>query len=165
MLTIAILSKCGGGSMAGHDRGSSDFDRSFAAATAEAGEADRVEPRARAVTYDPERELVFVEFRSGFVFGIPPSRVAGLAQASPSQIASVRISPSGDGLIWEELDTHVSLTGLVRDGLNLREWAPRLMGQQRSEAKARAARRNGLKGGRPRRRPGSSGKAEKDPSG
>ena len=35
--------------------------------------------------------------------------------------------------------------------LNLREWAPRLMGQTRSEAKARAARENGLKGGRPRK--------------
>lgn len=152
--------------MAGRDnRSSSDFDRSFAAATAEAGEADRVEPRAHAVTYDPERKLVLVELRSGFVFGFPPSRVSGLAEASAGQVASVRISPSGDGLLWEELDTHVSLTGLVRDGLNLREWAPRLMGQQRSEAKAQAARRNGLKGGRPRRRSGSSGKPEKDSPG
>jgi hypothetical protein len=38
----------------------------------------------------------------------------------------------------------------MADALNLREWAPRIMGQVRSEAKARAARKNGLKGGRPR---------------
>jgi hypothetical protein len=46
----------------------------------------------------------------------------------------------------------VSLKGLIMGALNLREWAPRIMGQTRSEAKARAARKNGRKGGRPRSR-------------
>jgi hypothetical protein len=40
----------------------------------------------------------------------------------------------------------------VETAFNLREWAPRYLGQMRSEAKARAARENGLKGGRPRKR-------------
>jgi hypothetical protein len=65
----------------------------------------------------------------------------------------VRISPSGDGLHWDDLDAHASLTGLMAGALNLREWAPRILGQVRSEAKARAARANGAKGGRPRRSP------------
>jgi hypothetical protein len=62
----------------------------------------------------------------------------------------VRISPSGDGLHWDELDAHLSLTGLMVEALNLREWAPRFMGARKSEAKAAAARQNGAKGGRPR---------------
>lgn len=113
-------------------------------------EADRIEPRANTVGYDPRKGLILVELRSGFAFGFPPERVPGLAGTSARQLAAVRVSPSGDGLHWEELDVHVSLTGLMSEALNLREWAPRVMGQVRSEAKARAARLNGMKGGRPR---------------
>ena len=121
------------------------------AAVREAREADRIEPRANVALYDAERGVVLVELRSGFVFGFPPERVPGLRDASAAELSEVRISPSGDGLHWDDLNVDASLTGLMADALNLREWAPRLMGQARSEAKARAARLNGLKGGRPRR--------------
>jgi hypothetical protein len=94
---------------------------------------------------------MIVDLRSGFAFGFPPERIAGLAGSGAKDLSTVRISPSGDGLHWEKLDVHVSLTGLMSEALNLREWAPRIMGRARSEAKARASRLNGLKGGRPRR--------------
>jgi hypothetical protein len=126
------------------------FDQQNDQAIRAAREADRVEPRARAITYDPDQALVLVHLRSGLMVGFPPERIPGLEEASATQLANVHISPSGDGLHWDELDAHASLTGLMVDGLNLREWAPRIMGQVRSEAKARAARKNGLKGGRPR---------------
>ena len=128
-----------------------DFERQNELAVRAAREADRIEPRASVARYEPEQGLVFVELRSGYAFGFPPERVPGLEGASPAQLSSVRISPSGDGLHWDEVDAHASLTGLMTEGLNLREWAPRIMGQVRSEAKTRAARANGLKGGRPRR--------------
>jgi hypothetical protein len=115
-----------------------------------AREADRIEPRARMVSYDEDRGLIMVELRSGFLFGFPPERV-GLASAGADDLRDVRVSPSGDGLRWDHLDAAVSLTGIMADALNLREWAPRFMGQIPSEAKARAARQNGMKGGRPRR--------------
>jgi hypothetical protein len=115
-----------------------------------AREADRIEPRARMVSYDEDRGLIMVELRSGFLFGFPPERV-GLASAGADDLRDVRVSPSGDGLRWDHLDAAVSLTGIMGDALNLREWAPRFMGQITSEAKARAARQNGMKGGRPRR--------------
>jgi len=127
-----------------------EFERQYEAATREAREADRIEPRATAVSYDAAQGLVLVELRSGFVFGFPPERIPGLEGTTANQLARVRISPSSDGLRWDDLDVQVSLTGVVRDALNLEVWAPRLMGQFRSEAKARAARLNGLKGGRPR---------------
>jgi hypothetical protein len=95
--------------------------------------------------------LVLVELRSGFAFGFPPERVPGLDKSGAKQLADVDLSPSGDGLRWDDLDVHVSLTGLIADALNLKEWAPRIMGQTRSPKKARAARINGLKGGRPRK--------------
>jgi hypothetical protein len=90
-----------------------------------------------------------VELRSGYAFGFPPERVSGLVGVTADQLRDVRISPSGDGLHWDDLNVDVSVTGLIVDALNLGEWAPRIMGQARSQAKARAARLNGLKGGRP----------------
>lgn len=138
------------------------FERENELAIREAREADRVEPRAQAITYDARKGLVVVELRSGFAFGFPPERVGGLERANAAQLAKARVSPSGDGLHWDDLDVHASLTGLVADALNLSEWAPRLMGQTRSAAKARAARANGLKGGRPRR--SGASRSRKTPS-
>jgi hypothetical protein len=126
-----------------------DLERMNRVAILEARDADRIEPRAMHVTYDPKRSLILVSLRGGYAFGFPPEAVEGLQDATPEQLAAVRLSPSGDGLHWDDLDVDVSLTGLVSRALNLREWAPRIMGQVRSEAKASAARRNGLKGGRP----------------
>ncbi|MQA89781.1 MAG: DUF2442 domain-containing protein [Gemmatimonas sp.] len=137
--------------MAKSTRTTDDFERQNEAAVREAREADRIEPRANTATYEPQKGLVWVELRSGFAFGFPPERVPGLEGASAKQLSVVRISPSGDGLHWDDLDVQASLTGLMADALNLREWAPRFMGQTRSEAKAHAARLNGLKGGRPRK--------------
>jgi hypothetical protein len=126
------------------------FDRQNEQAIRAAREADQVEPRATAVSYDPNQALVLVHLRSGFTFGFPPERIPGLEKATPKELTQVRVSPSGDGLHWGDLYVDASLTGLMADALNLREWAPRIMGQVRSEAKAKAARKNGLKGGRPR---------------
>jgi hypothetical protein len=128
-----------------------EFEKQNERAIREAREADRIEPPANSVSYDPRHGLILIELRSGFQFGIPPERVPGLEAATADELAEVRISPSGDGLHWDKLDVDVSLTGLMADALNLREWAPRFMGQIRSEAKSRAARINGLRGGRPRR--------------
>jgi hypothetical protein len=128
-----------------------DFERQNEVAVREAREADRIEPRATAIRYDSQAGLLVVELRSGFVFGFPPERVPGLANASAAELGKVRLSPSGDGMHWDDHGVDASLTGLVGDALNLREWAPRFMGQVRSEAKARASRLNGLKGGRPKR--------------
>jgi hypothetical protein len=139
--------------MARQEPGNDDFDRQNERAIRAAREADRVEPRARAARYDRDRALVLVDLRGGYAFGFPPEHVAGLEKASPAELDRVRISPSGDGLHWDELDAHTSLTGLMAEALNLREWAPRILGQVKSEAKARASRANGVKGGRPRRPP------------
>jgi len=112
--------------------------------------ADRIEPRAEGAVYDSKRDLVFVSLGGGYAFGFPPEAVEGLQGATAQELSQVRISPSGDGLHWEGRDVDVSLTGLMMRALKLREWAPRILGQIRSEAKARAARKNGIKGGRPR---------------
>ena len=122
------------------------------AAVRRTDQIDRIEPRAESATYDPEQDLVLVSLRGGFAFAFPPRAVDGFQGATATELSQVRISPSCDGLHWDGLNVDVSLTGLMTQALNLREWAPRIMGQIRSEAKARAARKNGKKGGRPRRK-------------
>jgi hypothetical protein len=138
-----------------------DFEKQNELAIRAAREADRIEPRANAAAYDPTRGMLIVELRGGFAFGFPPERIPELANTTASRLAKVRISPSGDGLHWDDLDVQVSLTGLMAEALNLREWAPRIMGQTRSEAKSRASRINGLKGGRPRQAPKPTRRAKK----
>jgi len=91
------------------------FARQNEAAVREAREAERIEPRADFVSYDAGRGLVLVEMTSGFVFGFAPERAPGLAGASAEQLSAVRISPSGDGLHWDDLDAHVSLGGLITE--------------------------------------------------
>ena len=131
-----------------------EFARQNEAAVREAREVERAEPRARSAFYDAGRGLVLVELATGYVFGFAAERVEELAGARAEQLAAIRISPSGDGLHWDELGAHVSLNALMEEGLNLREWAPRYLGRLTSEAKARASRANGARGGRPRKATG-----------
>ena len=78
-----------------------DFDRHNEVAIRGAGAADRIEPRANAVMYDPGRELILVELRSGHVFGFPPGLVAGLrgagrrAALAGAHLAERRRTPLG----------------------------------------------------------------------
>lgn len=105
-----------------YDEGAA-FERQNELAIRAAREADRIEPRAAAVMYDPKQALVMVKLRSGYAFGFPPERLPRLVKASKPQLENVRLSPSGDGLHWDYVDVHASLTGLIADALNLREWA------------------------------------------
>jgi hypothetical protein len=82
------------------------FDRQNEQAIRAAREADRFEPRATAITYDQDQVLVLVHLRSGFIVGCPPERTPGLEGATATQLAKAEISPSGDGLHWDELDAH-----------------------------------------------------------
>lgn len=84
-------------------------DRQTELALSRAREADRIEPRADSVRYDPRQGLIVVRLHGGWVFGFPAERVRGLEDATAGQRSNIRISPSGDGLHWEDLDVDVSL--------------------------------------------------------
>ena len=105
--------------------------------------------------YDAARDALDLEFRSGGVITIPRRVVPGLAGASRSALDAVRVSPAGDALSWQSLDVDVYVPGLVERVFGTRLFA-RATGQRgglrRSTAKADAARANGAKGGRPRKR-------------
>jgi hypothetical protein len=116
--------------------------------------ARRAGMRARSAAYDARRDLLVLELTSGVLFGFPPTIVPALRRLTRQQLARVALSPSGGGLHWDEPDVQLSVPGLLLTSFNrseaVRELA-RVAGRSRSDAKTRAARANGAKGGRPRK--------------
>jgi hypothetical protein len=86
---------------------------------------------------------------------IPREAVPGLESASATKMETIVISPAGDALSWPSLDVNVYVPGLVERAFGSRLFAAatgRRGGRKRSKAKAAAAKANGAKGGRPRKR-------------
>ena len=70
-------------------------------------------PRALAVRYVPLTQQVTVELSNDCVFTFPARQVQGLEQATHEQLAAVEIMGVGFGLGWDELDTHITVEGLL----------------------------------------------------
>ena len=86
---------------------------------------------------------------------IPRRMVPGLDRATTLVLRSVGISPAGDALSWRSIDVDVYVPGLIERTFGTRLFAAasgRRGGRRKSKAKAAAARANGAKGGRPRKR-------------
>ena len=105
--------------------------------------------------YDTRRDAIDLRFRSGGSMTIPRRIVPGLADVPAAALGSIGVSPAGDALSWPSLDVDVYVPGLVERAFGTRLFA-RATGQRggrrRSKAKAAAAKANGVKGGRPRKR-------------
>ena len=122
------------------------------AARARAQRESRVGTRAIAAIYDPETKMIVVHLKNGSFFGFPPDLAQGLRGASADELAEVKATPSGEALHWETLDLDLRVAALLGGMFGTRSWMKemgRIGGGSRSVAKADAARRNGLKGGRP----------------
>jgi hypothetical protein len=117
-------------------------------------EAQRTEARASRVYYDGNDRRLIIELTNRVLLGIPVNRIQGLANAAPSEIEKVQLEPSGDAVRWDSLDLDFGIPGLVAGVLGTNVWMSELGrkgGSAQSEAKAIAARANGLLGGRPAR--------------
>jgi Protein of unknown function (DUF2442) len=116
------------------------------------GNAARLaEPRAATARHDRALGRVVIELTNGCTFAFPPRLAQGLENASAEQLAEVEILGAGSGLHWESLDVDLSVPGLLAGLLGTKAHMARHAGQARSPAKTAAARRNGSKGGRPRK--------------
>lgn len=125
------------------------------AARRRARQAVAAEPRAKRARYDRNRGLVVVELTNGAFFGFPARLGQGLRGGSPKLLGEVEVSPSGEALHWELLDVDLRVAALLQGVFGTRTWMReigRTGGRARSDAKARAARANGARGGRPRKR-------------
>ena len=124
------------------------------AARKRAREARRREPHGRAVRYLRRSRQLVIDLINDVQLRIPIDRLPGLARASDAQLARVELSPAGVGVSWDELGVDFTVAQLATIALGaqtLTRAATSLAGATRSPAKAAAARRNGKKGGRPRK--------------
>jgi hypothetical protein len=110
---------------------------------------------AIAAHFDPDGAALIVVLRSGAEVKIPVALIEGLADSSDEARCRIEVSLSGLGLHWPELDLDLSVPGLLAGVFGTRKWMDNLRaaraGASISPAKAEAARRNGAKGGRPRK--------------
>lgn len=110
------------------------------------------EPLAISVRYIPTRNSVVVEMNNGASLVIPRQLLQGLGDATPSQLRNVCISGRGTSLSWPDLDADFTMMSLLHGVYGGRKWMSELArqaGSATSDAKAKAARINGAKGGRP----------------
>jgi hypothetical protein len=102
----------------------------------------------------PGLDLLILKLSDGSRRVIPREDLQGLQSATKDQVAQVEILGGGTGLHWPDLDADFYVPGLLRGVYGNEKWMAEIGsrgGAVRSAAKKRAARANGLKGGRPRR--------------
>ena len=109
------------------------------------------EPRAITVRHDPAAGKIEIALRNGCSYAFPVSLVPSLSGATAQQLSDVQIAGTGTGITFPELDVDLSVQGLLLGLFGTRRWLAGRAGAVRSEAKAKAARENGRKGGRPRK--------------
>jgi hypothetical protein len=113
------------------------------------------DPRVIRARYETKGDLVSLDFADGLKVLIPRRLLQGLDRASQSQLSKIEIVGNGTGLHWPLLDIDHYALGLLQHRLGTKRWMNeigRRGGLVKSKAKSEAARRNGLKGGRPRSR-------------
>ena len=106
------------------------------------------------MAYDPASDAIAIRFVDGVELRVPRRLVQGLQHATPEQLDRIEIEGPGTGLVWPMLGVAHYVPGLVAGLFGTRQWMAeigRRGGTRRTKAKARAARANGAKGGRPRR--------------
>jgi len=146
-------------------------DREIRAALKRGREADRAEPRAASARYDAKSGRVVLELTNGCSFAFPARFGEGLEGATPEQLAAVEVQAGGRALRWDELDVDLGVAPLVRGIFGTAAWMRDLRSQMAREGgrvsspeKARAARENGRKGGRPRKHPAPPADDEAEPA-
>ena len=143
--------------MAEWDLSDDDFDRQFDEAVDRERRAAQDEPRATQVRVDGD--FLAVTLTGDVSLRIPLRLVRGLPPEAPaSALAEVEVSPSGEGLIWPRLGASISVPGLLialagpeRVRRMVLSGAARKAAGSITEKRREAARKNGAKGGRPRK--------------
>jgi len=127
-------------------------DKDLEAVKRETAKRHAREPFAQSAIYDARSGTLTVALRGGSIVCADARALRGLGEATDEQLASVRIY-DGRALFWDALDVQYSLLAFLSDALGIQtlQGHVRRAGSTRTPAKAAAARKNGKKGGRPRK--------------
>lgn len=113
------------------------------------------EPRAVTARFDRETGRVELTLTNGCAYAFPAHLVQDLQGAAEEDLANVEVDGVGFNLHWPTLDVDLYVPALIAGIFGTRAWMTRELarraGLAKSPAKAEAARRNGARGGRPRK--------------
>ena len=135
-----------------------EFNRQYAEATRRGEHRLKFQPLAVAVKWSQTKGLI-LDLNNGVRLFVPLSFLPEFQHATPKQLAQVRVIPPGTAVEFTALDEHLGVLELLTDLLGeklsplLAQELGRRGGQSTSTANATAARVNGAKGGRPRKKP------------
>jgi hypothetical protein len=105
-------------------------------------------------------DAVEIGLDNGVTLTFPRGGIDEFAGVKPELMQELTLSPRGSGLDLDSADVHIDVHGLVASLLSPEDAAKELARHGRektSESQAEAARRNGRKGGRPRKRAAAEG--------
>lgn len=131
-----------------------EFERQFATASHRGAARRRNQPLATSVRYDADRG-VMIELNNGCLVCVPLRLLPELEGASRKDLRQIEIQGVGQAIAWPTLDQQFDVVQLLTDAVGAGALMAKLGqrgGRVKSKAKAIAARANGAKGGRPRKR-------------
>lgn len=111
--------------------------------------------RATDVRFDRKTQRIVLELTSDYLFAFPVRAIPALRAMNSAQLAAVELHSSGISLRWDAQDVDLSVAGVLLSAIGEKEQRRQLAslaGKVSSEAKTKAARANGAKGGRPKGR-------------
>lgn len=133
-------------------------EQEFQAATLRGEEVRRKGYAVRA-DYDTRQKRLVVDLNTGVTVMVPVHLIEELSDAAADDLTEIEISPAGTALHWPRLDADVYVPSLMQGVYGTKRWMAAQLGaaggRATSPAKAAAARANGAKGGRPRKRSSS----------
>jgi hypothetical protein len=128
-------------------------DTQISAALARSRRHDN-DPVAQSVEHIANLSLLIVGLSNGRWLVLPIEDIQGLGNATHKQIQNYELLGRGTGISFPDLDVDLYVPALIEGVYGNRRWMAGLGkkgGEARSDAKRRAARTNGAKGGRLRR--------------
>lgn len=130
-------------------------EQEFQAATLRGEEVRRRGYAVRA-DYDSRQNRLVVDLNTGVTIMVPVALIEELSDADANDLTEIEISPAGTALHWPRIDADVYVPSLVQGIYGTKRWMAAQLGaaggRATSPAKSTAARANGAKGGRPRKR-------------